>query len=66
MSDGDRLQQFVSIVEKMRAAQRDFHAKGRTSVVECKRLEAATDRWLDDNGFTKQRQLFGLPVQTSH
>jgi len=60
MDDSDRLIQFVAIVKNMRAAQRDYHAKGRTSVVECKRLEAATDRWLDDNGFTPFRSLFDM------
>ena len=58
MNDSDRLSQFVAIVQNMRAAQRDYHGKGKTTVVECKRLEAATDRWLEDQGFTKQQQLF--------
>jgi hypothetical protein len=58
MSDSDRLHALAAIVKNMRAAQRDFWAKGRTTVVECKRLEAACDLWLETNGFSEQRTLF--------
>lgn len=58
MSDTDRLHAFVAIVKKMRAAQRDYWNKGRTTVVEAKRLEAACDRWIEDNGFAEQRTMF--------
>lgn len=58
MSDCDRLCAFVAIVNNMRAAQRDFHAGGRTTVAEARRLEAAVDHWLDENGFSRQQRLF--------
>jgi hypothetical protein len=53
VNDTNRLEQLVAIVKNMRAAQRDYWAKGRTTVVECKRLEAACDRWLEMNGFAE-------------